>query len=131
MAAQEYRDLRTADYEDHDDSATEVGDSLPGADEEKCWGEQHRNEQTPRSRMRRLCEFAFSLRSLLDTVLLLVIVGLLLERRSSQTQPPRQESHGRLESLGDITGFAPRSKFSRSTMSELRGSNQFIQYHNK
>ncbi|OIW28786.1 hypothetical protein CONLIGDRAFT_654897 [Coniochaeta ligniaria NRRL 30616] len=108
-SVQDYRGVRTADYEDHDDAATEVGDSLPGTDEEKCWDQKHHHEQSQqRSGMRRLCEIAFSLRSLLDTLLLLVIVGLLLERRLSQHEPPSQERPGQLESLGDITGFAPR-----------------------
>jgi hypothetical protein len=125
MAPQEYRDVRAADYEDHDDSVTEVSDTLPGPDEEKCWHEKHHSEQSQRSRTTRICAIAFSLRSLLDTFLLLVIVGLLLERRSSQSEPPTKETHTQLESLGDITGFAPRSRFLKWAMS-VKGTNRFF-----
>lgn len=102
--SQEYRDLRTAEYDGHDDSATEVSDTTPGHNEEKGWKDGQHHDKHQGSKLRRLRTIDFSLRGLLDTVLLLVIVGLLLERRQSQ------EGYGQLEGSGDITGFAPRSK---------------------
>ncbi|KAB5577820.1 hypothetical protein GE09DRAFT_1168642 [Coniochaeta sp. 2T2.1] len=109
-AKQEYTDLPTVEFEDHDhdDSVTEVSDTYAGSDEEKCWDGEQRNELSKRSRTRRACTTVFSLRNLLDAVLVLAIIGLLLDRRLSQYEPQDKERQPMLETLGDITGFAPK-----------------------
>jgi hypothetical protein len=78
-------------------------------DEEKAWAAWSDSSASDpimvggvSQRRQRLWSAVMSIRSLLDTVLLFVIVGLLLER---DWQRP-----GWFEIGGDITGFAPRSK---------------------
>ena len=112
IAAQQYHTVGAEDYDGHDDSATEVSDSNPLSDEEECWHEKGSKGQRRKGngRPRRIRAVASSLRGVLDTVLLLVVVGLLLERRSSRPLPPSQATTRQLEGSGDITGFAPRSE---------------------
>ncbi len=75
-------------------------------DEERAWSDiTARDPGMARrrvSRRQRVCSVLMSMRSLLDTVLLLVIVGLLLERG--------QQRQAWLQVGGDLTGFAPTSK---------------------
>jgi hypothetical protein len=104
-----YRDLGSIEQQDHEDSITEASDSLiPGRQGVKAWDEEDlivKSENSRQSRLRtRLYATIFSSRSLLDIILLLVIIGLLLERRLLE------QKHSRYEGSGDITGFAPRSK---------------------
>jgi|SRR5690242_2111363 len=91
---QRYNALRNLD--DHSESSTEVGDWDDG------------NSVRPRMTRRRI--FLARLkryRWLLDTTLLLIIIGLLVEKRWTH-------DHGRqYELTGDITGFAPECKKSR------------------
>jgi hypothetical protein len=112
----EYGDLGTSGYEeiDHDDSTTEVSDTQH--DEQKVWcledgslnpGSKIRDQS---SRMGRLGSSILSLRSLLDTVLLLVILVLLVDRRLNH----RDERYGQFEASADLTGFAPRSTLSHA-----------------
>jgi hypothetical protein len=82
-----YDSLRHLD--DHSDSSTEVGD----------WDTQV--EEKPR-RISTLWKKAKAWSWLLNTSLLLIIVGLLAEKRWKH-----QHSHA-FELAGDITGFAPR-----------------------
>lgn len=82
-----YDSLRNLDH--HSDSSTEVGD----------WDiEQHIKQRRSRRRVWRKIK---GYRWLLDTTLLLVIVGLLVEKRWTH-----HASHA-YELAGDITGFAP------------------------
>lgn len=85
-----YNALRNIDQQS--DSGTEVGD----------WG----NEEDERSRRRRrpVWQRAKRYRWLLDTGLLLVIVGLLLEKRWMHSR------NHQYEFAGDITGFAPKCR---------------------
>lgn len=104
-----YRDLGPMEQEDHEDSSTEVGDSLiPDRQGVKAWDEEELTLKSEKSRQSRLKTSLYatilSSRSLLDIILLLVIIGLLLERRLLE------QKYGRFEGSGDITGFAPRSK---------------------
>jgi hypothetical protein len=79
-------------------------------DEEKAWsGITERDsgmlERRP-TRRERIWSAVMSIRSILDTILLLVILGLVLDRRGEEQRS--------FELNGDITGFAPRSKRSKS-----------------
>ena len=84
---QRYDALRNLDNQS--DSSTEVGD----------WDTES-DEKSRRPRSRTFWETLKRYRWLLDTSLLLVVVGLLLEKR-------QRHSHGhQYEFAGDITGFA-------------------------
>lgn len=101
---QQYTDLNSEDREDaHDDSATEVSMSLL-SEEGRNWkgGKQRSENQLKLGRIKRWSAVLFSAQGILNTVLLLVIVGLLVERRW------HQEKIGLFEGNGDLTGFAPR-----------------------
>jgi len=114
MSAHKYHDLRAVVYEDPDESATEASD-IPGfPNEQQSSNEKRGDNQSRRSVIGRLYATACSLRGLFDTILLLVIVGLLLERRSSRPGASSQGTYGQLEGSGDITGFAPRSELSNA-----------------
>ncbi len=85
-------------------------ESLHGmVDEERVWGDMtvHDREMADRrlSRSQRVWSALTSIRSLLDTVLLLVILGLVLDRGS--------QKQSWFDVGGDITGFAPKSKSHR------------------
>src|SRR5690554_3163100 len=103
-----YQELRTdADGGDHrkGDTADHKTESLSGyQDEERAWSDITARdpgmEERRLSRKQRMWSAVMSIRSLLDTVLLFVILGLLLERG---WQRPSWFEMG-----GDITGFAPR-----------------------
>ncbi|KAF2633568.1 hypothetical protein BU25DRAFT_427067 [Macroventuria anomochaeta] len=85
---QRYNALRNLD--DQSDSSTEVGD----------W-EAEGNTEPRQTKMRALWSRLKRSRWLLDTALLLVIVGLLVEKRWKHNQGHQYEF------AGDITGFAP------------------------
>jgi hypothetical protein len=87
-ADQRYDALRNID--EHSDSSTELGD----------WDTE--DDVQPRRRKRTMWKRVKSSRWMLDTALLLVILGLLVEKRWQQ----HPESH-LYELAGDITGFAP------------------------
>jgi hypothetical protein len=81
-------------------------DALLGMDdEERAWSDISAGDPTVLerrlSRRQRMWSAVASIRSLIDTVLLLVILGLVIERGS---QKPASFEVG-----GDITGFAPKS----------------------
>ncbi|KAJ4403453.1 hypothetical protein N0V91_006505 [Didymella pomorum] len=86
---QRYNALRNLDNES--DSSTEVGD----------WDAEDL-EQRQQTKRRSIWNRAKRFRWLLDTGLLLVIVGLLVEKRLAHNQKRRHEF------AGDITGFAPK-----------------------
>lgn len=77
-------------------------------DEERAWSDITARDpgmaRRRASRRQRVCSILMSMRSLLDTILLLVILGLLLERG--------QQRPAWLQVGGDLTGFAPTSKTS-------------------
>lgn len=110
LASPRYSELRShadVDTENHDNPATDAADSVFGyEDEGKAWsditaGDPERAERRA-LRRRHICSALMSMRSLLDTVLLLVILGLVLDRRWRKSAA--------LEFGGDITGFAPPSE---------------------
>jgi hypothetical protein len=85
---QRYNALRNVD--DHSDSSTEVGE----------WDAE--GTVQPRRRKKTVWKKVKGHRWILDTALLLVIVGLLVEKRW------QRHTKGHLyEQAGDITGFAP------------------------
>jgi hypothetical protein len=107
LPSPKYHELRTdADPEDrkkHDTDDDKAKSFFE--DEERAWSDITAGDpgmaQRRLSRRRRIWMALMSIRSLLDTVLLLVILGLLLERGWQRT--------AWFEIGGDITGFAPRS----------------------
>ncbi|GKT41442.1 oxidase ustYa [Colletotrichum spaethianum] len=99
-----YSDARR-EAEIHDDSMTDVSVSLL-SDDGKQWKRadvEDGRRTTQLSRCARTCSFFRRWRWLVDTFMLLAIVGLLLERRGLQSTPRDK----RLEPVGDLTGFAP------------------------
>lgn len=106
---QRYDALRNLDNQS--DSSTEVGD----------WGAE--DDGNPRrARKRSFWKSLKRCRWLLDTILLLIIVGLLVEKRW-------KHSHGhQYEFTGDITGFAPKCKSTRKL--EMPSTDR-SQSHNK
>lgn len=108
MESPKYHDLRAdpgaknpiedteslTDYEDDDDKAW--------SDDAMQDGSMARRRRTREKRVR---SAVVSFRSILDTGLLLVILGLVIDRR-------RQSGDGKslFEVAGDVTGFAPRCK---------------------
>jgi hypothetical protein len=102
-----YHELRTDAERDDDKNRYAAEDKAESffEDEEKAWSDITAGDpgvtQRKVSRRRRMWTALMSVRSLLDTVLLLIILGLLLERGWQRTPW--------FEFGGDITGFAPRS----------------------
>lgn len=94
------------------DSMSDSAESLLGAEEEKAWSDITARDpgmaQRRASRRRAICNALMSIRSLVDTILLLVIVRLLLERCSQRMS---------VDIGGDITGFAPRCMFGHGEQS--------------
>ncbi|KAL2259649.1 hypothetical protein VTK26DRAFT_6617 [Humicola hyalothermophila] len=84
-------------------TTSEAAESLLGSDGQRAWSDITVNgpamAQRRESRRRNIWKAAMSVRSLVDTLLLLAIFGLLLDRRS-----PRAA----LDVGSDLTGFAPR-----------------------
>ncbi len=86
-------------------------ESLLGMDdEERAWSDITAEDREMADRLlnrrQRIWSALTSIRSLLDTVLLLVILGLVLDRGS--------QKQSWFDVGGDITGFAPKSKAHRS-----------------
>ena len=118
-AQKKYRDISPPRKDIPDDVSTDAGDSLMGDAEEseKHWREvdledpmesQHRQKK---SLSKRICEGMRSWRWLVDTALLLVILGLLLERRWSDAGSSCEPTE-RVDVAGDLTGFAPKGESS-------------------
>lgn len=85
-----------------DELTIEASESLMGHGQKKDWEELEVTESARQSRWRRCCSTFFSFQGLFNTLLLLVILGLLVDRRW------HKERFGHFEGNGDITGFAPR-----------------------
>lgn len=71
---------------------------------EKSWDELREAGRLRQSRWQRSRAAVFSCQGLLNTLLLFVILGLLVDRRY------HQEKYGHFEGTGDISGFAPQGK---------------------
>ncbi|POS77077.1 hypothetical protein DHEL01_v204538 [Diaporthe helianthi] len=84
-----------------DDASTDVGESLMGHGE-KSWDELRGVGRPRQSRWQRSRAAVFSYQGVLNTLLLVVILFLLLDRRY------QKENYGHFEGNGDISGFAPR-----------------------
>jgi len=92
--------------DDHDDSSiTEVEESLMG-DEKQMHRDEFRQRYTKKSKRRTCLTILNQARWFLDTILLLVIVGLLL-RNQSENAIPKNSEH---EVGGDMTGVGPHCK---------------------
>jgi hypothetical protein len=101
-----YTDVSIEDRDEHDDSSTEVGESLIGRDD-KEWKSDLEHSSRRKSRTRKICAVVGSWRWVLDTVLLMIILGLLVDKKL-QARPTRKSRS--YELAGDLTGFAPRCK---------------------
>ncbi|KAK3390161.1 hypothetical protein B0H63DRAFT_519395 [Podospora didyma] len=102
-------DLTVSESADEPLMSPETGDS------EKAWSDVTAADPQliksgRKSRLRRIWAAVMTGRSILDTVLLLIVLGLLLERSGGlhKEEVPTPEGTPQLESGGDITGFAPR-----------------------
>lgn len=94
-----------------DDVSTEPSESLMG-NGHKTWDGLQAPGSARQSLWRRCYSATCSLQGLLNTVLLFVILGLLVDRRWHKERP------GHFEGNGDLTGFAPRCKFVPSLANE-------------
>lgn len=99
----EYAKINGGDQADvrGDDVGTAASESLMGH-QQKNWEERQVAESTRWGRWRRCISAIFSLQGLLNTLLLFVILGLLVDRRW------HKQRHGHFEGNGDITGYAPQ-----------------------
>jgi len=104
MAAQpRYENLQ---LDDHDDSSiTEVEESLMG-DEKQMHRDEFRQRCSKKSKRRTCLTILNQARWFLDTILLLVIVGLLLRDQSQKADLSTSEH----EVGGDMTGVGPHCK---------------------
>ncbi|KAK4161225.1 hypothetical protein QBC43DRAFT_357998 [Cladorrhinum sp. PSN259] len=134
-----YQDLQHSDPEHQDETHADASSSLMGSvNGEKAWsditaGDDHHHHgpqqgammpsSSFRSRRKRICSAIMSARSVLDTILLLIILGLLIERRwlygtdgtgdndlnnSAGGKSTARPGVSTLDIGGDITGFAPQ-----------------------
>lgn len=102
----EYARVRSGEQADiHDDSSTDVDDlsaSRQLEDKRYNWDEYSHDAPRPQRQSRwRQCCSSMLLQGLLNTILLLLVLALLLDRRWHQNR------YGQLEGSGDITGFIP------------------------
>ncbi|KAK3986360.1 hypothetical protein QBC44DRAFT_297198 [Cladorrhinum sp. PSN332] len=109
-----YQDLHPDPEHGQDETHADASSSLMGSlDGEKAWsditaaGEHHGAHSSP-SRRRRFWSIVVSARSVLDTILLLIILGLLIERRWYRTNESSRPAGTMFDVTGDITGFAPQ-----------------------
>ncbi len=104
----QYRDLGDPmAREAHNDPAG-FQEALIGKAEGNDWDEEGssdtRTERIWPSRSRRVYSRILEFRWIFDAALILIIIGLVLDRGY------RKERYGEFEGAGDITGFAPKSK---------------------
>ncbi|KAM7212464.1 protein of unknown function (DUF3328) domain containing protein [Rhypophila decipiens] len=107
MNSPQYHDLRK-DLETNDVRHSRDGSSLTEYDDEdkahQHWqGSASGSSASTKTKCARFWETFKSFRSILDTVLLVVILVLLIERTGRQPAKPAE-----FEFAGDLTGFAPR-----------------------
>jgi hypothetical protein len=86
-----------------DGASSDASEPLMGLGE-KAWDELREAARPRQSRWQRSRAAVFSCQGLLNTILLVMILGLLLDRRY------HHEKYGHFEGNGDISGFAPRGK---------------------
>lgn len=100
----EYSNIRSPGQEHlRDDASTDASESLMGHGE-KSWDELREAGRPRQSRWQRSRAAVFSCQGLLNTLLLFVILGLLVDRRY------QSERYGHFEGNGDISGFQPQGK---------------------
>jgi hypothetical protein len=89
---------------DHDDlSTTEIGESLMG--DEKQWDVEEFQRRIRKSKQSRCMQILKSSRFFVDTILLVVILGLLV-----RDQWQKSSANGAMEVGGDITGVRPKCR---------------------
>lgn len=94
--------------DDHDESSTEVDESLMG--DEKQWDGEHIQSLSKRQRRNRCLSALSSCRWIVDTLLLLVIIGLLVREQL------RKLPVNPWDFTGDMTGVGPRCTLSRDNL---------------
>jgi hypothetical protein len=93
-------------FDDHEDSSTtEVEESLMG-DEKQMYGEEFRERYATKSKRVACLSILNQARWFLDTVLLLVIMGLLVRDQWQKAIPKTSEN----EVGGDFTGVGPHCR---------------------
>lgn len=98
---QKYHNLAVEEHDRDDRSSTEVEEALIGRDD-KQWEEGLHQRQTRRTTRSRIFNTLNSYRWLIDTGLLLLILGLVV--RQQLQEPPRNP----YDFNGDLTGVGPR-----------------------
>lgn len=124
MAAKqpEYSNIGGSTHDNvRDDASTDASESLMGHGE-KSWDELREAGRLRQSRWQRSRAAVFSCQGLLNTLLLVVILGLLVDRRY------HMEKYGHFEGNGDISGFAPRGKCCQSCTALLSATASTPQY---
>ena len=107
MESPKYHDIR-ADAEAKDANG-DIESFTDYEDDDKAWSDDSVQDRSTarrrRTRARRIRSAIVSFRSIVDTGLLLIILGLVIDkrRRDGDAKPM-------FEVAGDITGFAPRCK---------------------
>lgn len=96
-----YENVSLEDH--HSDSSTEVAESLLG--DEKNWDAEDQQRSMPRSRTSRFMSRLKSSRWMVDTALLLVILGLLVRQQFGSNS---KGSANEWDFGGDFTGVGPR-----------------------
>lgn len=108
-----YANLQHVDDRDDSRSSTEVEDSLMG--DEKQWHDVELNRPTKRTRRNRFFTAIKSARWFIDTILLLIILGLLV--RDQWRKPEAEDKDVNPWQFGqDMTGVGPRCKFILKSM---------------
>ena len=102
-----YRDQSVESREAQDDASSEINSPLMGREEHS--EKRLRTDDERAGQARQMSSMLSSWRWLLDTGLLLVIVGLLLDRRW------QGQNRVQFEGNGDLTGFAPTGEAPRDT----------------
>lgn len=111
MESQKAKYANIQHNDDHEDSrsSTEVEDSLMG--DEKQWHDIELNRSTTRTRRNRFIAAVKSMRWMIDTALLLIILALLI--RDQWNKPAAEEKEVNPWQFGqDLTGVGPRCKCS-------------------
>lgn len=104
-AQHKYENVMLTDDADDQRSSTEVDESLMG--DEKQWHTGDRDLRTRRSQRSKWLSVLKSSRWAIDTLLLLVILGLLVRDQL------RQPEVNKWQFGGDLTGVGPRCKYWR------------------
>lgn len=116
MESPKYHDLRADPEAKHPMEDAESSTDYEDDEDDKAWSDDAMQDgsmaRRRKTRAKRIRSAVVSFRSILDTGLLLVILGLIIDRR-------RQSDDGRslFEGAGDVTGFAPRCKLKELEMS--------------